>query len=850
MNLMTSLKQRINIQRVNLFFETLPDVLVKRKLAVILILLLSTVFMAIGSENVIIDESLTAYFRQDDPVKQAYDRFRNQFGGDEYVYLVYRAKDGDIFSQDSLAALKRLHHDLSDYRLSLPPGHPSPLDHIDEVKSLINVQYMEARESTLFSRNFIGERLPGSDQERESVRAKAKNHPDYPPSYLSLNSEFGGILIRTDFNARKLEPAVQETGDNASAFDSDDMFDDDSTSTGSTEVAPEDGPPALERTDMREYPKFMSAIREILEKQEHVDAFEFFSAGNPVLMDFFANAVVEDMERLLLLVLLLIVVILWILFRSFSAVIWPVVIVIMTILWVLGLVGWLEIPMSNMIQVIVFLALSVGIADSVHILSGYLFFRNQNLEHHAALRAVMKKSGLACLLTSATTAVGLMSLLLVPLKPIAMFGLFAAVAVILAFLFTVLLLPVLLDIWAPVPKQAGARKHHPIQYVLGKIESVGYQYSRTTLLAFALASVVLFWGLLQLKVDTDFVEVIKKGLPLRDAYTLIDDHMGGTGNMEIMVDLGKENALKDPEVLFAMQELQEFMEATFANQVLSTMSLVNVVKESYKALQEGDPSQYRIPSNPHVLEQVVFMFENANPKDRIRLVSDDYARARIGMRSINAGSIEAMEIMTATQKFIDQRFASLKQKYPDLSVTLTGNMALLAIMLDYLAWAQIKSFGLALVVISLTLFLVLGSWKAGLTSIFPNLFPVLTTFGLMGFFKIPLDADTLLVAPIIIGLAVDDTIHFMTHFRMGLHSTKSIAQATFKAIREAGQAISFTSLILASGFLVFLLSFHNGLSRFGIFAAIAILTALISDLFLLPALCRTLNLNFNRRSNS
>jgi hypothetical protein len=130
----------------------------------------------------------------------------------------------------------------------------------------------------------------------------------------------------------------------------------------------------------------------------------------------------------------------------------------------------------------------------------------------------------------------------------------------------------------------------------------------------------------------------------------------------------------------------------------------------------------------------------------------------------------------------------------------------------------------------------------------PNLFPILTTFGLMGYLKIPLDADTLLIAPIIIGLAVDDTIHFMTHFRIEMERTKNIAKATVTSIREAGQAIAFTSIILSAGFLVFILSFHNGLSNFGVFAAIAILTALISDLFLLPALIRVINLNFGQRS--
>ncbi len=837
----------LTINRINSFFEVLPDRLRLKKVWIILFFIIASAILAVGIRNVVIDESLTAYFQDDDPVKQAYDKFRAVFKGDEYVYVVYRAKDKDIFSDRSLHALKGIHDDLTDYRLDLDPVQPSALDHIDEVKSLINVKYMEARDNTLFSRNFIGHRLPADSRQREALRQKGLQHPDYPKIYLSENSDYGGIMIRTDFNAQTENDlgAGAEVLDSKSSFDDDpDQFADESEEV--EQVPYEVSAEKIIQTDIREYPLFMKELRAILAKKEYTDALEFYPVGNPVLMDFFTVAVIEDVGRLMSIVLLLIVIMLWLLFRSLSAVIWPVMIVGLTIVWVMGIIGWSDIPMSAMVQVIIFLALSVGIADSVHILSGYLFFRNKQYDHANALNAVMKKSGLACLLTSLTTSVGLLSLTLVPLKPISSFGLFASIAVLIAFLFTVVLLPMMLDLWSPVSKKIKRNNEHPVLKMIKKIERVSISNAGLMISVFTIAGVILFFGLLQLKVDSNFVEIIKKGLPLRDAYTLVDEHLGGTGNMEIMMDFGREEALKDPDVLVAMESLQQFMENDKTNKVVKTMSLVNVVKDSFKALNDDDPLKYRIPLNPAVLKQVLFMFENANPKDRTRLVTDDYAKARIGLNSTNVGSIEALQIMDKVQAFIDERFAPLQEKYPELKVTLTGNMALLAIMLDYLAWAQIKSFGLALIVISVILFIVLGSSKAGLVALAPNLFPILTSFGLMGYFKIPLDADTLIVAPIIIGLAVDDTIHFLTHFRIEMGKSKDIAKAAVKSIREAGQAITFTSLILSIGFLVFILSFHNGLSHFGIFAAIAIMMALISDLFLLPALCKVMNVNFNR----
>lgn len=455
-----------------------------------------------------IDESLEAYFHKDDPVKKAYDHFRRIFGGDEYVYIVYKKKNGDIFSQDSLTALKHLHEALEHYRLALKPGESSPLDHIDEVKSLINVQYMEGTDQTLVSRNFIGDRIPKTPEETTIIRKKALRHEDYPRRYVSPESKYGGILIRTDFNAERISLDNSQAGDKT-GFDSDDDFSFEDEADLENLLMPDEAL-NFKKSDIREYSEFMTAIRTILKKDAYSDIFEFHLAGNQVMMDFFTDAVINDVGRLMSLVLLLIILILWLLFRSFSAVLWPVCIIVFTIVWIVGVIGWISIPMSSMIQVIVFLALSVGIADSVHILSGYLYFRNRNFKHEAALRAVMKKSGLACLLTSLTTAIGLSSLVLVPLKPIASFGCFAALSVMFAFMFTVMLLPLMLDIWSPVSKKISRDKDHIVLNLIKKIETIGLSHARIVIVTFLVAGCFLFWGLMQVKVDSNFLEIIKK----------------------------------------------------------------------------------------------------------------------------------------------------------------------------------------------------------------------------------------------------------------------------------------------------------------------------------------------------
>ena len=836
------------VERLNRFFEALPRKLRPCGRWITLILVAATIGIGAGAPRVRIDESITNYFADDDPVKQAYDQFRSVFGGDEYVYLVYRAKDGDIFSPSSVTALKRLTTELTEYRLHMAPEERSPLDHIDEVKSLINVKYITARDSSLISKNFIGDALPGTPEERQRLRALALSHPDYPLVYLSRDCQYGGILIRTDFNARfksSLSTPENQHLSGQSRFDNDgftESLDSGAAASRDADELADD----LAETEIGEYPALMEALDKILEKPAYTEALAFYPVGHPVLMSFFSKAVVQDMGRLMSLLMLLMIVVLWLLFRSFAAVVWPVALIGLSIVWILGIIGWTGIHMTAMLQVIVFMCITVGVADAVHILSGYLFFRNQRLDHADAMAAVMRKSGLACLLTSVTTAVGLFSLGFVPLKPIATFGAFAGIAVIIAFCLTVVLLPLMLNLWSPVSKSVQRERAHPVLAAIGKIEGAGVSRPWITIVIFAVISLGFLVGLARLKVDSNFVEIVKQGQPLRQAYTLVDDYMSGTANLEIMMDFKRPDALKNPGVLKAIQDLQGYMEDDPGSRITKTISVVNMVKESYKALNGGDPAAYTIPKDKETLSQVLFLLENANPQDRRRLVTDDYSRARIGIHAKNVSTVESVAIMDRVQAFIHKRFEPLKGEFPGLSATLTGNVNLLAVMLNYIAWAQIKSFGLALIVISAILFWIQGSFKAGLISLAPNLFPILVTFGLMGFLGIPLDADTLVIAPIIIGLAVDDTIHFMTHFKLEMMHRQSISRAMAAVVREAGQAIVFTSLILAAGFLVFLLSFHNGISRFGLFASVAVLAALAADLFFLPALCTALKLDFKK----
>ena len=863
------------LNRLNLWFEKLPDRARRRRKLVWSIFIALTLLIVSGGAFVKIDMTLDSFFQDDDPTKLEMNRFRSLFGSDEVAYVIYKARDGDVFSEKSLRLVREIQEELLHYRLYLPAGETSPLDHITDVKTILNVSFMEAGEDSLISRNFIGDIIPQTNEEREKIRKAALEHPDYPLLYISENTEYGAIIIRTDFGTKiKGEPysapyrddfaeSTQEHTNNTENFgfeefeSEEEAFDVGSENVAVIELGQTGGLPEFETPGMPDYAEFMRVLNAKLGQAKFSEHLEFHPVGNPPLMAFFNDVIVEEIGLVSALSIVLIAVVLWILFRSFSAVVWPLVIIIVTLLWVVGLIGWTVETMSMMLNIIIFLVLAIGVADTVHILSGYLFFRNHGESHEEALRSVFRKTALACMLTSITTMIGMFSLLLVPIKPIQSFGLFSGIGVFIAFLLTVFVLPLMLDLWSPYAKNPKAsltkKKHrldndgqrmHFVQSILRKVEPLSYRFPLAVTLSFVLAAVILAYGMTKVKIDTNMVNIIKEGQPMRTTYNLVDRFMGGSGSAEILVNTGKIDGLKDPRILNAMDDLQIFVKNEFPHLVTKSTSLVNISKDSFKALNEGQDSMYVIPDDPGILANTLFMFNNANPKERRRMVTDDYSLGRISVNLRNSGSQEYNDMIFRIHNFADRRFAELKSDYPKLKVRVTGTLAMLSQMTDYISWSQVRSFGLALIVISLLLLLVFSSYRAGMVALLPNIFPVLTIFGIMGYLEISLDTDTLLVAPITIGIAVDDTIHFLTNYRAEVSKHGNIKEGIIKTFRETGQAITFTSIILSVGFLIFLMSSHQGLSNFGIMSAIAFFTALLADLFLLPSMCLLFNVRF------
>ncbi|WP_426991137.1 efflux RND transporter permease subunit [Methylomonas sp. CM2] len=877
----------------NGYFAGVPTRVIRFKWWILLSTLALTLFLLFGAlTRTSINTAANSFLDRSDPAIVALDKFRRQFGSDDSVFLVYRAKDGDVFSRRSLAALQTLTDDLENWRelgdkVKDAGGQTANLDelrHIRRVQSLSNLRVQSADGDTLHSNRLVPRQLPDNPAELAEIKAQALAQKDYRLAFYSPDGQYAAVLIQTDFGAIPVKDYVPKV--NADGVALDDSFGD--VASGAETLKFDDSAEVqaiqYEKVDNFVYARFVKALKAVYQRYDN--DFEFYSVGYPPLMEF-VQQVLQQSAGLNLGMILINVVLLWVLFRSFSAVLWPVLIVLFSIVWVTGAAAWAGKSLSTMISLTVMLVFVCCMADCIHVISIYQARRQQGDHHRQALSDAYATAGLPMLITSITNMTGTFSLISSELYPIRVFAAMSTLGVGLAYLFSVLLLPILLDFWHPGVADASVKPGWPrrianrwlalstatrsvctIAYVglvmlalgfsvggyialisvltyavirgqkrlLSAVPRLASRQFRLSLLLFGVLVAACWYGESRLRIDSNVTELTREGSAIRVAYQTADGKMAGTQNMEIMLDTKTADGILDPKILTRIDSLQQKIAEKYPDKVSRTYSLANLVKDTYRVLNEDRPEFYRIPDSQTMVAQLLYLFNSVNPADRRGIVSDDYSQSHISVNVYSAGSSQYQAFFDEVNREIEQVFGDVKNEFPDLEVTLTGTVPLAMRTQAIIAHSQYDGFLLALGVISVIIFLTLGSVQAGLLSLIPNVIPALFTYGLMGLLDIPLDTDTLLLAPVIIGLAVDDTIHFMTHYRQTLIKTRHMAEALRETIEEVGPSILFTGMVLGLGFSIQGFSDYLGTAKMGIFGGLAIFVGILCELFLLPAL--------------
>lgn len=826
----------------NGLFTATPNALRPYRWLILSFVVLVTGITGYGLTKFQMDMSIDSFFAADDPFMKGYDQFKKDFGSDESVFLVFEAKDGDYFSEKSIRLMHEMTSEIENWQnqTSLAFAEDSQLKRIVRVTSLTNSRYQLIRGDDLISAKMVSrDKLPQTPAELAEFKKLAQSQEHFGGFlYSKKDPAFGGLSIKTDFGMTLKEPINMAEEADISFEDDFSMDVDESLTVEEVDYADE---------DFMNFAAFMTDMRLIIEQDKYKDHFNVHALGNPALYEY-SLGLMSEMGGLLFGLIFIIVVMLWSLLRSFAAVIWPILIISVVSVWLTGTTALLGMKESSMISITVMLIMTIGIAACVHVMSSYLIFRRNDLEHEEALTQSYRKTGGPILITCITTAGGMAAIGMTGLPFMIHFAIQLVIGIFLTWGFIWLVLPALMDLWHPLQGKKGSevvKKMGPIgnffsamwlQPALDRIPAFVSRRPYAISFVFIMVFALFAYGATKVQIDSNMAEVADENSALSIAYDVVDEKMSGGQSLEVLVEFDETDSLKKMEVLAAMDRFERHLLVTYPEMAKRTFSIAKMIKDTNRVMHGNDEAYYRVPTDQTLTNQLLYLFDSANPEDRRALVNDNYSKTHITIQVNNAGSHEYSLFFANVQKDVKTLFADLQAKHPDMKISLAGGLPMFMQMAQDMSEAQMESFIRAIIFISCIMIITLGSIQGGLISILPNMIPAIATFGAMGLTGALLDADTLFIAPVIIGLAVDDTIHLIAHYRDNLLHGKDHDQAIAETLKEVGQAVTFTTLVLGLGFGILAFSSYGGMSKMGIYGSLGIFVALICDLYFLPAL--------------
>ncbi|MDY6934908.1 MAG: MMPL family transporter [Spirochaetota bacterium] len=782
------------IQKIEDGFEAYGHFLYQHRYIAVLIIVLLSAVMVFQLPKLRVDTSIEGFLDEEDPIRITYNAFREQFGRDDR--LIIAIKPNDVFNMKFLSKLKALHEDME-----------NNVPFLNDITSLINARSTRGMRDELIVEELM-EKWPRNNADLIEVKKRVLSNPIYRNMLISEDGRFTTIILQVD-----------------AFYSSDDETDE--------LLGFEDQEGKRRLLTDRENSIIVEAVNDVIERHKGEDFLIYF-AGSPVVMDNLKKGMMRDIRRFMGVVILLVCILLFFLFRRVSGVILPLFVVLLSLFSTLGLMAFFEIPIHLPTQILPSFLLAVGVGDSVHILT--IFYRRLK-EGDAKEEAVcfsLAHAGMPIVMTSVTTAGALLSFSTAQIEPISALGIFSSIGVILALLFSIILLPALLSI---IPFGKG-RDSNILQAFLDRILIKSGDFATMHPWRIVLVSMVLiafsFIGISRLWFTHYPLYWLPDNSHIRRSTEAIDRELKGSVFLEVVINTGVENGLYSPDILNKLEDLGESTQRLRYEEnnlfVGKTMSVVDILKEIHQALNEERPEFYAIPQKGDLIAQEFLLFENSGSDDLEDFVDSQFSKARF---SVKLPFLDSM----AYKDFFDELEGRFRQVLGNkIDVTLTGIGAILMRTFNAVIVSMAMSYLIAGIVITFLMILLIADFRMGIVSMIPNLMPVVIILGIMGWLNLPLDIFTMLIGSIAIGLAVDDTIHFMHNFRRYYKRSGDAKFAVRETLQIAGRAMLFTSLVLSGGFFIYLLSSMNNLFNFGLLTGLTILLAFLSDVLLAPAL--------------
>jgi len=757
------------------------QLLVRFPRTVVLAYTVATILLGLAARQVRIEGSIESILPRNDPAVEYYAGVRAAFGSDDIGVVGVRAPD--LFSAATLTKIARVTDRLA------------AIDGVERVLSLTNPV---APAADVFNPPTLLPKIPPSAADIATLKAKLAATPLYANNLVAPDNRGAAInvvfrnMTDAEYADRRIDAHIAEI------------------------LADEAGPE------------------------------EFFFTGASRVKQVAVRLMRNDLLRFTPLALLSIVLVLWFSFRRIRAVILPLMTVVIAVLWTLGVMGLIGKSISLGTFMLPPLLLVIGSAQAMHVIAAYYEQIAARREPSEAVVRGLHAVWTPLLISAFTTAVGFGALMISQIAAIWDLGFMSVLGIVFLSVTSLGYLPAALVLWDRFVGRSRETARWPrIEQLMARLGAQAYAARGKVLAITGVLAVIALVGAARIFVDSDFLTYFDRSSQVRHEHEVINQQIVGSNPFYLIVEGGGPDALKQWDALKKVKDLQTFV-STLPG-ITGSISIVDYLELLESGLNKSGEGDILIDANGKIIEpqKPQSFWENpanlppvlnligVSPSTFKAVVSADFSRANIVVRSKVSGSRQIEAILSSVRKYVAANFPA------GLRVVPTGNLVLITGTSSRIVFDQIKSVSFALLVIFAVMALMLLSARVGLLAILPNVVAILVFFGLLGWFGVSLNLGTSLIATIALGIAVDSSVHYMWRLSRELRGESDQAAAIQRAMRAVGGPMLYIALALGAGFLTFAGSGFPPIRNFGLLTSITLATAFGANLIVLPALLAT-----------
>ena len=770
----------MKIEKINELFARFAGQLLRRRWLVLAAFALVIVVSVVGMKRMVKETSFDDYFIEDDPMLVMTDEFKSHFGNDYYVGVLTQCDNH--FSHKNLATLRALSVELMD-----------SLSYADKVTSLTDIEFMVGSDEGMTIEQIVPDEIPeDGSAAMDSVRARAYSKPHVARKLISQDGTLSWIMV-------KLRTFPKDSVWKQLGTISPDII------TG-------------------------QEVERIIKKPEYA-SLNPRGTGMPYVTHCKTEYIGQEMSRLMMIATIVCMLVMLCMTRSLRGVLAPIISVVGGLFMTYGIAGWTQMYVdSTVLMIPTILAFAVAIAYNIHIFS---YFRGRMRIHGERRKAVvetLREIGWSVFFCGFTTLVSLLSFLVIPIRPMHCVGVISSMSVLFVLLTSLIISPILLSFGKNKRPVKGFNDETDTRWTAAmvRLSDVVLRNPRKIGWSFLVVCLVLCVGLWKIEAAFDIERTMGEDVPyVKEVMDVGRSELGSLYSNDLIVELPHDDEAKEPENLQRLDQLQQQVNAYDLTK--RTTSILDILKDLNQTLNDGDTAFYRVPDTEEVVAQEILLYENAGGTESEYWVDYDYRRLRLMVEISDFNSAQVEREMARIQQ-------DAQKLFPDAKITTVGNIPQYVTMMQYLVRGQMLSFVFSILIIGIILMIAFQSIRVGLIGLVPNMMPAVFVGGYMGWMGVPLDMMTATLLPMMLGMAVDDTIHFINHSKLEFDRTQHYREAIRRTFRVVGVAIVITSIITSAVFAGFCTSVCTMCINFGLMAIIGILSALAADLFITPIL--------------